>query len=365
MSQTRSTRTFSRRGVSIEHKLPLAVCAVLTLLLAIYIWLAYHEVSRSATDAVGKRDALLATDLARLSGGTALARSSVVYRTANRDLVYRALTSDRPDVADTLIARLRQPNDTVFTVVLLDSLRRPIHFIGDRPSPEILSRVDTVVHGAASEDTTAAIGPLFLHSDRVHFWSAAAARMNGRTIGYIAQLRTIRSNADNARTLNNLIGSESRILFANTHGGAPWVTLDGTVVRPPEKVVGNGDYEQYYRDGKWFIAGRDTVDGTALAVVIETMINPGRFGWRELAERMSIVPAHIARLPEQGRPLTVGEPGNVTLIDNQQHPRRRDVIHRGGDHGTSPDGRTTFAEGLGNLRRPRKRRGPGAAQQQR
>ena len=64
---------------------------------------------------------------------------------------------------------------------------------------------------------------------------------------------------------------------------------------------------------------------TALAVVIETMINPGRFGWRELAERMSIVPAHIARLPEQGRPLAVGEPGNVTLID----PAARAVVDRG------------------------------------
>jgi signal transduction histidine kinase len=270
VNQTRSPRIFSRRGVSIEHKLPLAVSAVLTLLLAVYIWLAYHEVSRSATDAVGKRDAMLATDLARVSAGNALARGSIVYRAANRDLVYRALTSDQPAIADTLIARLRQPIDTVFTVVLLDSLRRPIHFIGDRPSPEILSRVDTVVHTAAGKDTTAVIGPLFVHNNRAHFWSVAASRMNGRPIGYVAQLRTVRSNPDNVRTLNNLIGSESRILFANVDGEPTWVTLDGTLVSPPEKVVANANYEQYYRDGKWFIAGRDTVDGTALSVIIET-----------------------------------------------------------------------------------------------
>ncbi len=35
---------------------------------------------------------------------------------------------------------------------------------------------------------------------------------------------------------------------------------------------------------------------TALAVVLETMVNTGRFGWRELATRMSSAPAHIARL---------------------------------------------------------------------
>ena len=63
---------------------------------------------------------------------------------------------------------------------------------------------------------------------------------------------------------------------------------------------------------------------TALAVVIETMINAGRFGWPELAERMSIVPAHIARLPDQGKTLDIGQPGNVTLVD----PTARTVVDR-------------------------------------
>jgi dihydroorotase len=63
---------------------------------------------------------------------------------------------------------------------------------------------------------------------------------------------------------------------------------------------------------------------TALAVVLETMVNPGRFGWREVAERTSIVPAHIARLPGQGRPLAVQEPANLTLVD----PTARVVVDR-------------------------------------
>jgi dihydroorotase len=38
------------------------------------------------------------------------------------------------------------------------------------------------------------------------------------------------------------------------------------------------------------------------------MINPGLLSWPELATRMSIMPAHIARLSGQGQPLAVGEP---------------------------------------------------------
>jgi len=63
---------------------------------------------------------------------------------------------------------------------------------------------------------------------------------------------------------------------------------------------------------------------TALAVVVETMIKSELLSWTDLAKRMSILPAHIARLTDQGRPLTVGEPANVILVD----PAARQVIDR-------------------------------------
>jgi dihydroorotase len=63
---------------------------------------------------------------------------------------------------------------------------------------------------------------------------------------------------------------------------------------------------------------------TALGVVLETMVIPGRLGWPELADRMSVVPAQIARLPEQGRRLASGEPANMVLVD----PTTRAVVDR-------------------------------------
>ena len=63
---------------------------------------------------------------------------------------------------------------------------------------------------------------------------------------------------------------------------------------------------------------------TALAVVVETMIKSGLLSWTDVAKRMSIMPAHIARLTDQGRPLAVGEPANVVLVD----PAARQVIDR-------------------------------------
>lgn len=54
---------------------------------------------------------------------------------------------------------------------------------------------------------------------------------------------------------------------------------------------------------------------TALSVVVETMVQTGLLSWRDVARVMSERPAQIVGLPDQGRPLEVGEPANLTVVD--------------------------------------------------
>jgi dihydroorotase len=54
---------------------------------------------------------------------------------------------------------------------------------------------------------------------------------------------------------------------------------------------------------------------TALGVVLETMVEPGLLDWAGLADRMSVRPALIGRVTGHGRPIEVGEPANLTLVD--------------------------------------------------
>jgi dihydroorotase len=54
---------------------------------------------------------------------------------------------------------------------------------------------------------------------------------------------------------------------------------------------------------------------TALSVVIETMVRPGLLDWRGLADRMSVTPARIGALRDQGQPIEVGAPANLTVLD--------------------------------------------------
>jgi dihydroorotase len=54
---------------------------------------------------------------------------------------------------------------------------------------------------------------------------------------------------------------------------------------------------------------------TALSIVVDTMVATGALDWKGVADRMSVRPAHIGRLADQGQQLVPGAPANVVLID--------------------------------------------------
>ncbi|WP_298457734.1 dihydroorotase [uncultured Cellulomonas sp.] len=61
---------------------------------------------------------------------------------------------------------------------------------------------------------------------------------------------------------------------------------------------------------------------TALSVVQQTMVDTGRMTWADVARVMSTAPAAIGRVEDHGRPIAVGEPANLTLVD----PAARTVV---------------------------------------
>ncbi|MGC5627288.1 dihydroorotase [Georgenia sp. Z1344] len=70
------------------------------------------------------------------------------------------------------------------------------------------------------------------------------------------------------------------------------------------------------KDTEW-AAGAMGMTGleTALAVVTTTMVETGLLDWAGVARVMSTAPAAIGRVADQGRPLEVGAPAHLTLVD--------------------------------------------------
>ncbi|MFI7101675.1 dihydroorotase [Streptomyces sp. NPDC050161] len=71
------------------------------------------------------------------------------------------------------------------------------------------------------------------------------------------------------------------------------------------------------KDCEWGAAAMGMVGlETALSVVQHTMVDSGLLDWAGVADRMSFRPAHIGRLTGHGRPVSAGEPANLTLHDS-------------------------------------------------
>lgn len=53
----------------------------------------------------------------------------------------------------------------------------------------------------------------------------------------------------------------------------------------------------------------------ALSIIQKTLVDTGMIDWKRVAEIMSFKPARIGQATDQGRPLEVGEPANLVLVD--------------------------------------------------
>jgi dihydroorotase len=76
------------------------------------------------------------------------------------------------------------------------------------------------------------------------------------------------------------------------------------------------------KDCEWGAAAMGMVGlETALRVVQHTMVDTGLLDWTQVADRMSFRPAAIGRLGGHGRPISAGEPANLTLLDSAYRGR--------------------------------------------
>ncbi|TGB12949.1 dihydroorotase [Streptomyces sp. MZ04] len=81
------------------------------------------------------------------------------------------------------------------------------------------------------------------------------------------------------------------------------------------------------KDCEWAAAAMGMVGlETALSVVQQTMVETGLLTWAAVADRMSVKPAEIGAAKGHGRPVSEGEPANLTLVD----PAYRGVVDPAG-----------------------------------
>ncbi|MBS2534538.1 dihydroorotase [Catenulispora sp. NF23] len=98
---------------------------------------------------------------------------------------------------------------------------------------------------------------------------------------------------------------------------------DGTI---DAVATDHAPHPQEDKDCEWAAAAMGMLGlETALSVVQQTMVDSGLMGWADVADRMSVRPAAIGQVDDRhGRPLAIGEPANVVLVD----PKAKRTVDR-------------------------------------
>ena len=108
------------------------------------------------------------------------------------------------------------------------------------------------------------------------------------------------------------------------------------------------------KDCEWGAAAMGMIGlETAVGVVAAAMVETGLLDWAGVADRMSFRPARIGRLEGHGRPIEVGEPANLVLIDPHAARKVDREMLQSKSSNTPYAGRTLPASVVATFRRGR------------
>ena len=223
-----------RRGLSLGQKLPLLICGLLLLVLAIAGGAAYGEVRDASDDAARERMQNVARRLAANSAAQTARRLAVVGATAAAPRMHALLgapaTAATAAAADSTRAALRRAlGDSASTSagVLWDAdghVRAAVGAALDEPH-----LAAGLALARASTELPARTGPLYQRDDSVFYWLVAPVRDGGRVVGHLGVRRRFAGAATAERQVRELLGRNMQLYLANRDGQL-WSRIDGTPV---------------------------------------------------------------------------------------------------------------------------------------
>ncbi|MEO8193546.1 MAG: HAMP domain-containing sensor histidine kinase [Gemmatimonadales bacterium] len=280
-------------GVSLQRKLPLLMTAVLLVILAGGVLLAYREVRVSAELVAVHRVQEVADQIARLVETSGPRLGERLRPIAADSTVLRALTSPQPSTSDLNAVRqnltyLETPADSALVSELWSADGRVLVTTGDSLSHRGRPTGAAVSTGRDS----VSIGAFYSIDARVYYWSSLPVTMEGRRVGTLAQRRRLNAQPNTERDIARLAGQDVRILFHNADGSL-WTTLGGKPVAPPWSPLTIGTLKTYQHPEVAPGSGRmllqeSRVAGTPWVAAIEIPVTSLGNAPRQMLRRFTI-----------------------------------------------------------------------------
>jgi signal transduction histidine kinase len=222
--------------MSLEKKLPLMMSAVLLIILAVGVTLAYREVSSAAESIAQQRVKQVAAQLSDLIAAGPPRTARLLGPAAADPAVIAVLRDPAPSratlaQANAALAKVIMPGDSGVGTAVVDLKGRVLVSVR---TPDMGPKwVEGVVEDIATPPSKGiTTSPLYMSGGRVFYSTILPVMAGGVRLGTVTQHRRLNASAQTEKDIAGLTGQEVGILIHNSDG-SQWVTLSGKPVSPP------------------------------------------------------------------------------------------------------------------------------------
>ncbi len=264
---------------SLRLRLPVIMSALITVVLATFLWVAYRQVESALLQAGGARAQGAADQLANLLAQSTQQRLGDLERAARSSAVREFL--QQPSDSASAAARQR--------LLSLATPGQPAVELWDPAGQRLLTVAGPpAANGAAPPELPAArlrsdaAVNAFQASHGVVFWDAVAevpadpagqpdASPSARRLGYVFS-RRLSSSASGSEVISRLVGAGAVVAIGNQSGDV-WTNLSKVIPAPPIDLHRTSVAEYRATDGQRRLGASSLIRGTPWAIWIEFPLN--------------------------------------------------------------------------------------------
>ena len=265
------THFFFWSNLSIRHRLPLLMAALLFGVIVVSTWASYRGVKESGLQVGRERLLHLTQQFASMLQQSATKLNDKTFAVANDPAVRAFLRSNSATTRAGALDSLKQfvaPQDSNNLQVELWTADRSLALTVPENLAPVPSDLNSEFNQCASDPFKSA-GTIRVLKDAVAYPSVAAVKDDaGKPIGYLVRWRKLSATPEARKQLTELLGSETTLYLGNSQGDV-WTDLGKVAAKPPVSLSSTVEITTYKRDKDSVIALGRPVSGTPWFVMVE------------------------------------------------------------------------------------------------
>lgn len=270
-TKRRARTGFFWPNLSIRHRLPLLMAALLFGVIAAFTWASHRGIKESGLEVGRERLLHLTQQFASMLQQSATKLNDKTFTAANDPAVRSFLRSGSPATRSSALDALKEfagPQDPNNLQVELWNADQSLALTFPENLEAEPSDLKTEFRQCASEPFRFS-GAIRAVKDFIAYPSVAAVKDDaGKPLGYLVRWRKLSSNPEARKQLTDLLGSETTLYFGNSRGDV-WTDLEKIVAKPPVSLHSTGEITTYKRGGDSVMALGRPVSGTPWFVMVE------------------------------------------------------------------------------------------------